>query len=244
MNADERFFSLFSSTVSAVWQQNRAAVETAAQALESQLALGGMWYTFGTGHGHLLALEVFYRAGGPARVHPILDPALMLHVNASESSQLEREPGRAKALLDALPIGPNDALLIASNSGRNAAPVEMALEARRRGAYVIALTSLRHSSSVAPRNPWGKRLFEVADAILDNGGVPGDAAIDVGDGRPSGATSTAIGSMLLQAIIARVHEIAVQKGDDIGFFASANVDGGDEINETLIHLLKPEVPFL
>jgi dihydrodipicolinate reductase len=50
-----------------------------------------MLYTFGTGHGHLLALELFYRAGGMARVCPIMDDKLMLHVSAAGSTAEERK---------------------------------------------------------------------------------------------------------------------------------------------------------
>ena len=63
---------------------------------------GGLIYTFGTGHSHILAEEVFYRAGGFAPVYPVLDDALMLHTNASRSSQFERIEGYAKTLLNAL----------------------------------------------------------------------------------------------------------------------------------------------
>ena len=65
-------------------------MERAARAVADCLKSGHMVYTLGTGHGHLLALEVFYRAGGMARVCPILDERLMLHQNASESTLWER----------------------------------------------------------------------------------------------------------------------------------------------------------
>lgn len=244
MTADERYWELLEKLLDEARTRNAELIAAAAEILETRLAQGGLWYAFGTGHGHLLALEIFYRAGGAVRVLPVLDPPLMLHVGAAESSRLEREEGRAKRLLDRYPISGRDVMLVASNSGRNATSVEMALEAKRRGALVIALTSLKHSRSVAPRNSIGKRLFEVADIVLDNCGVIGDAAVDVGDGWRSGATSTAIGAAILQAIVARVHEIAVQRGDRVDFFASANVDGGDEHNEKLVTAIRPDVPFI
>ena len=41
----------------------------------------------------MLAEELFYRAGGLVKVYPILDEPLMLHKNASRSSQVERLSG-------------------------------------------------------------------------------------------------------------------------------------------------------
>ena len=66
-------------------------LEEAADSILDTLKAGKMVYTFGTGHGHLLALEIFYRAGGMARVCPVLDEKLMLHISAAGSTQEERK---------------------------------------------------------------------------------------------------------------------------------------------------------
>lgn len=242
--AIQRYFTETLALAKTAEETNAEALETAARIIEERLAAGGMLHAFGTGHGHLLALEIFYRAGGLVRVNPVLDGPLMLHENASESSHIERTDGLAAKLLEKHPIAAGDVLIVASNSGRNAVPVELAALARERGAFVVALTSRRHTESVTPRNKLGKRLFEVADLVLDNAGIVGDALLPFPDGTRSGATSTAIGSMLLQALVARIHEIACEKGDKLGFFVSANVDGGDAINDRFIAETKAEVPCL
>jgi len=46
-------------------------------------------------------------------------------------------------------IGPDDVVIVISNSGRNPAPVEMAMEAKERGARIIALTSMAHCPASA-----------------------------------------------------------------------------------------------
>ena len=48
-----------------------------------------------------------------------------------------------------------DVLIVASNSGRNAVPVEMALEGRARGLRVIAITNLAHARQ------WGQDSLSV-----------------------------------------------------------------------------------
>ena len=82
-----------------VQEQQKDKLELAARKIADCILQGGMLYTFGTGHGHLLALEIFYRAGGLARVCPILDERLMLHASASESTGWERTDGLADELL-------------------------------------------------------------------------------------------------------------------------------------------------
>ena len=104
-------------------------------------------------------------------------------------------------LVDLADIAPGDVLIVISNSGRNAVPVQAAQEAKRRGAVTVALTSIAHSQESAVRSPASQRLFEVADIVIDNHGRPGDAALSI-DGLPAavGATSTVVGAAIMQAL--------------------------------------------
>ncbi len=244
MNAIDKYFSNLNELLHRVQTTEGGKMEAAAQKIADCVLHGGMVYTFGTGHGHLLALEIFYRAGGMVRVCPILDEKLMLHLSASESSVWERKDGLAAELLARYPVKAGDVLLAFSNSGRNAVPVEMARLFREKGGYVIALTNMNHSGQVTPRNKLGKRLFEEADLVLDNGGVLGDAAIQGSGGRMVGPTSTAVGAAMLQAIVSRVEEIAGERGQDIEFFASSNIDGGDEINARFLEKYRGKIQSL
>ena len=220
------------------------AMEAAARTIADCLKAGGMVYTFGTGHGHLLALEIFYRAGGMVRLCPILDEKLMLHISAAGSTLEERREEWVDTLLERYPIKAGDVLISISNSGRNAVPVLLAKAARERGAAVIALTSMNHSSAVSSRNSLGLRLFETADLILDNGGVLGDASVSFADGSMVGPTSTAVGAAMLQAIVCRVKELSLEEGFEADYFRSSNVDGGDAWNDRLIAHYKDIIPGL
>lgn len=244
MTAINRYFDNLSDLLTRTMEAQQENMERAAQAIAACLKSGRMVYTLGTGHGHLLALEVFYRAGGMARVCPILDERLMLHVNASESTLWERREEIVPQLLARYPIEEGDVLLAASNSGRNGAAVLIPAEARRRGATVIALTSLAHTMSVAPRNSAGLRLCETADIVLDNGGCASDAALEMADGMRVGPTSTAVGAAMLQAIACRVKEISLEEGWEAEFFKSSNIDGGDEYNAALIEKYGKMIPGL
>ena len=243
MSTINTYFDNLQALLSRTLETQQPAMETAARQIADCFKRGGMVYTFGTGHGHLLALEIFYRAGGMARVCPILDDKLMLHVSAAKSALEERKEDWVPLLLERFPIKAGDVLISASNSGRNAVPVLLAKEARARGAYVIALTSMNHTTAVTSRNSLNLRLFETADLILDNGGVLGDASVSFADGAMVGPTSTAIGAAMLQAIVCRVKEISLEEDFEADFFKSSNVDGGDEWNDRLIERYK-DIPGL
>ena len=244
MSAIDRYFDNLTEVLSRVREGQGEAMETAARRIAQAVRDGHLLYTFGTGHGHMLALEIFYRAGGLAPVCPILDEKLMLHVSAAGSTLEERKAEWVPRLLERFPLSEGDVLRIGSNSGRNAVPVMLAQAARERGAFVIALTSMAHSSSVAGRNALGLRLFEVADLVLDNGGIPGDAAISFPDHAYAGPTSTAVGAAVLQAIVCRVKEIALEEGFPADFLVSSNIDGGDEINDRLVEKYGDRIPGL
>ncbi|MDR2759395.1 MAG: SIS domain-containing protein [Spirochaetaceae bacterium] len=189
------------------------------------------FFAFGSGHSHLIAEELYTRAGGLAFVKAILPPELMLHEMFNKSTLLERLEGYALALLELYQVGKGDTIMIISNSGRNSVPVEMAIGARERGARIIVLTSLKHSGRVKSRHSSGKRLFELADVVLDNQGEYGDASFYVkGCDTPTGSTSDAVGIALAQALTARIVEKLVQRGIDPPLFRSSNTDDTDDYN--------------
>jgi uncharacterized phosphosugar-binding protein len=209
-----------------------SAIAAAADLIADALATEHMWHVFGTGHGHMLAEEVFYRAGGMMAVNAVLDSPLMLHDGALASSQVERLPGYAAIVLSKHNLEADDVLLIASNSGRNAVPIEAALEARERGLKVIALTSVAHSQAVTSRHPSGKKLYELADVVLNNCGQPGDAILEVeGLAGRLCATSTVIGATLLHWLVYEVVQRLLERGVSPDVTISANVPGGDVHNE-------------
>lgn len=244
MSTIHTYFDNLQALLARTLNTQQQAMEAAARMIADCLKGGGMVYTFGTGHGHLLALEIFYRAGGMVRLCPILDEKLMLHVSAAGSTLEERKEEWVDTLLERYPIQAGDVLISISNSGRNAVPVLLAKAARDRGAAVIALTSMNHTSAVTSRNSLGLRLFETADLVLDNGGVLGDASVAFADGSMVGPTSTAIGAAMLQAIVCRVKELSLEEGFDADYFKSSNVDGGDAWNDRLIDQYKDIIPGL
>lgn len=199
----------------------------------------GFIYTSGTGHSHMFAEEIFYRAGGFARVIPILDEALMLHQDASHSTEVERREGYAAQLLKDYKISKHDVFIISSNSGRNTVSIEMGMIAQEKGAKVIVITNLKHTSSVDSRHISGKKLYEVSDMYFDNGGEIGDAAVKIeGLDLKVGATSTVIGVSILQSIMVQATENLVSKGFIPEIFSSSNSDEGEEHNDALIKKYK------
>ena len=241
MTASETYMENVIALANRVRAEQAGAVEAAARLAADALAGDGFLFTFGTGHSHMLAEEIFYRAGGLARVCPILEDALMLHKAAARSSVFERMPGLAGILLDDIDaVKYGGVLFLFSNSGCNTVAVDMAEEAKRRGLSTVCITSVSHSRKMTSRHPEGKKLMDVCDVVIDNMGVYGDASVEIG-GRMTGATSTVIGAMIMEAVVCRAAELAEESGKPAEIFASANTEHGDEANAEYIRKYKPLV---
>lgn len=214
--------------------EEASELDAARDAIAGALREDKLIHVAGSGHSHLLALEVFYRAGGIAAVQPLLDEDLMLHKGAERSTYLERDPAKASKVIHAASVKPGDVVIVASNSGRNGYPVELAKLAKDAGAVVIALTSRQHTETVESRHPSGKRLFEMADIVLDNGGVPGDAGLAIeGHTAAMGPTSSIIGMWLLNSLLAEAVALLASEGVQIDVWKSANASGSSDNTDVL-----------
>ena len=198
------------------------------------LASGKMIHTFGTGHSHLLAEEIFYRAGGLAAIYPILDERLMLHKEVVKGSQNERLPGLAQELVNKHPIANGDVVMVISNSGGNQVTIDLVKLAQSLGAKVIAVTSINHATSKSARSSAAEKIHQLADVVLDNSGVVGDALVQVaGSPMSAGPTSTVIGGALLQSVVVGTVAECLKRGIQPEIFLSSNLAGGDENNAAI-----------
>ena len=220
-------------------------IEQVANACAECIYNGGLLYFFGTGHSHMICEEPFYRAGGLASIYPILETDLMLHEGASKSSSYERLEGLGNVVISHTPLGKGDVLFLISNSGRNCAIIDAALEAKKRGAITVAITSINHTTNVTSRHSNGLNLYQVCDFVLDNGGIVGDASVEL-EGLPQkiAPTSSVIDITLVNLVLVNTVELLLEKGMTPPVFTSANTDQGDSANKNILETYKPRIPNL
>jgi uncharacterized phosphosugar-binding protein len=155
---------------------------------------------FGTGHSHMIVEEFYARAGGLAFITPMLQNELTLTDHPFKSTHIERTLGMASVYFELYLPEPGDVMMIISNSGRNALPIELAKLAKANKVTVIGLINHSQSQTIGSRHPEGKNLHHYCDLIIDNCGAYGDAGYDLGDGIMMGSTSTIIGALAAQTI--------------------------------------------
>lgn len=239
----DEYFEIVRGQLAAIEQTQRQNIETAAQWVADALGRNRFINAFGSGHSHALAEELFYRAGGLARVIPILDSRLMVHESASSSTAWERKEGLASEILSRYDLGRGDVLFIISNSGRNPVPIEMALEGVKRGAKVVAISSAQYGGAHASRHSSGKKLADIANLVIDNQGVAGDAVVAI-DGlkQRAGPVSTISSAFILNGIMVEAAARAVAAGGRPEVWGSANSDSTN--NDAILEKYKGRIPHL
>ena len=240
----QRYQENVTGTLNQIFTQETAKIEQAGSLLAQTLEQDGLLYVFGNGHSHMLAEELFYRAGGLAPVYPIFETAAMLHEGAAKSSQIERMSGYAKNVMCRYPIGPKDVLLIASTSGVNPFCMEMAELARAKGAKVIGISSFQYLSKPS-RHAEGKHFPEFCDMCIDNHVPVGDATVEVcDDGTKAGPVSTIATLAIANSIVLHACQIMRSHGVEPKVFHSGNCPGADEYNQGLLDEFMPRVRHL
>lgn len=207
-------------------EKEKDNIMTAAKAIAKATKDNKVIHTFGTGHSHMIGIELFARAGGLANVNAMLDPDVLTSNGARRSAELEKLPGLAKIIYDTYNINPGDVMIVISNSGRNAVPIEMAMEAKKNGIYTIALTNLKQSQETTSRHPSGKRLYECVDLILDTHAPFGDALMEIGTVK-TGPASSLTSMLILNTAVNEALKMLHAEGVTLPVLQSQNVDGFD-----------------
>jgi uncharacterized phosphosugar-binding protein len=168
----------------------------------------------------------------------------MLHESSMASSLLERTPGVVAAALERYELNAGDSLIVFSNSGVNAAPVEIAKIAKQKGLTLIVVQSSDYAARTQA-GALGRKLQDYADIIIDNHLPAGDSLVSIGStGLKTGAGSTVVGAFILNALLTEVVERLAANGDTPPIFISANMPGAQEHNAPLFARYQGRNPHL
>lgn len=223
---DFEYLNKINDLIKKAYEVNKEEVIKLARLFANNIKNDKIIHTFGTGHSHMIGIELFARAGGLGNVNAILDPDVLTAFGARRSGAIEKLPGLADIIFESYKIEKGDIMIISSNSGRNSLPIEMAMRCKKEGIYVIALTNLEQSKKSVSRHPSGKKLFEYADCVLDNVVPAGDALLDI-EGILTGPGSSISSMVLLDTIVCEALKICAKENIEVHVFQSQNVDGFD-----------------
>lgn len=228
MSLPETYFTRANDLLARAWSANAPMIAQITPVIGESIARGGIVHTFGSGHSELIAREIIGRAGGLVCVNGIIDPT---------AGFIENLVGYGTKLVERYDrqyqLRAGETIIVISNSGKNSSPIEVALYAKKKGLTVVGLTALAMSTTYQTVHPDGKRLHEVADFVLDNHGVPGDAIVDVDETTKAGPTSTFIGCSILNWLMLSVIDWLKAHGHPLPLLRSQNLPGAIERNREL-----------
>lgn len=220
------------------------AIEAAAELCADAISGDGLVHVFGSGHSHMMAEEVFHRAGGLWAFNAMLDINLT-SFGTLKAGMVERTEGYAKVILSSFDVKAGDVVIVVSNSGINPVPIEVAVDAKALGVKTIAVTSASAYALAKSRHSSGKKLTDVVDLTVDSRVPNGDAVLTL-DGMDAaiGASSTALGAALMNAIVVETSARLLARGIEPPAIVSMNVPGGDEKNALLTEKYRSRLRML
>lgn len=223
------FIPEIQSVLDAIAENEQENIQKAAEACAATIAAGRAVLMFGAGHSALPAQEAFPRIGSVVGFVQITEPELGFNGFVTgkggqrQMSFLEQTSGFAEVILENYKLTPEDTLIVISNSGINALPVEICSLARQRGLTTISIGSTAHALANQPKNPLGKRLMEVAHIHIDTHVREGDALVDLAGGIKAGGGSTIASMVVMNAIIVETIRLLIEQDIPFHIYPSHNV---------------------
>ena len=216
------------------------SIRSAAEIMADSIAAERWVHTFGCGHATIPVEEMYPRIGGFVGFHPIVELPLTFFTRITGEMGihqflfLERAEGYGTQIMKSYNFDARDSMWIFSHSGINNVNIDVALRAKEIGMKVIAAGSAAGFENVASRHSSGKRLFEIADVVIDTCVPSTDAAVQIDrHGDRVGPISTMGFVTVVWLTICTVAEILVERGVKLYIHPSHNIPGDTTAHERL-----------
>jgi uncharacterized phosphosugar-binding protein len=233
-----QYLAAVRSSIDAIEATQLPSIRQAAARFATAIDKGRLVHVFGTGHSRMAVEEMFPRYGSFPGFHPIVELSMTYHntvVGANGQRQamfLENVQGFGPVLWRNFATSPDDALLAISTSGCNAVTIDVALEAKKLGMEVVALTSLAHAEVSTSRHESGRKLHEIADLALDQQAPAGDSAVWVeGLETPVAPLSSVTGCVIINLVKAEVARLLTAAGSPPKVLTAACHLGADRARQ-------------
>ena len=214
----DTYYATATALLARAREQNAPVLKKLCAILGQSVAGGGVIHTFGSGHSEVIGREIIGRAGGLVCVSGLYDPTggfieNMVGYGTKIAERYDRQYG----------LNAGETIIVISNSGKNASPIEVALYAKQKGLNVAALCCVEMSKSAPTVHPGGKKLHEVCDHVL----------APVTEGVMAGPTSTLIGATLLNLLMLETIAWLKAGGHPLPILRSQNMPDAIEYNREL-----------
>lgn len=227
----DRYHERINQQILKVEETQKKVCMQAGEAIANCVKKGGAVHVYDTGH--IIDSELIYRGGGllllkQFKYNLVVDNP----VRTRDRSAIPQDmTGLAAYAIRKSGALPGDVMILGSVSGKNENVVDLAIEAKKFGMTVIAVTSVEYSSAVESKHSSGKRLFECADIILDNCTPAAEAMMEIeGLNVRFAAASGLSAAVLMWSVCAHAVEKLLGMGITPSILKSENFEDGVEFN--------------
>ena len=221
-------------------QTQAGTMRAAAEVMADSIAAERWVHTFGCGHATIPVEEMYPRIGGFVGFHPMIELPLtyFTHITGEMGIHqflfLERAEGFGRELMKSYRFDARDCMWIFSHSGINNVNIAVALRAKELGMRVIAPGSAAGFAQTPSRHSSGKRLFEIADVVIDTCAPAADASVPLPQHVDRvGPVSTMAFVAVVWMTITTVAELLVERGVTLHIHPSHNIPGDRTAQERL-----------
>ncbi len=213
----------------------RDAIERAGRLIAGAVDKGGCVHIRDSGH--IIDSELIYRGGGlilykAFRYSLVVEDAVRKRDRGGLDTSME---GLARYALKSSGAMPGDVLICGSVSGRTFDVVDLAYEAGKMGIKIIAITSMSYAKSVESPHSSGKKLYELADVVIDNCAPAAEAMMEVEGLEPRLCAASGLSAaMIMWSVTTVVTEELLKLGKAPGVLKSANFPGGNDYNKSYV----------
>jgi len=235
MEAVLQYYQSIDTTLKKIMETQRPNIERAAQLVADCVLADRIFHVFGTGgHSNMATIEICHRAGNLVPCNAILDPGLSCEHGATRWS--EKIVGYAQQVLRYYRVKPGDLLIQFNAYGLNCVSIDTAMECKRLGVTLVAVTSPALSRSISEdfpgRHPTKQNLCDLADVVIDSFTPFGEAVVSIeGYQYKVSPISTISNIFILNSINAKACELIAAQGMAPPVWISGNVPGGDKANQ-------------
>jgi len=216
------------------------AIRNAAEIMADTIQAERWVHTFGCGHATIPVEEMYPRIGGFVGFHPMVELPLTFFTRITGEMGihqflfLERAEGYGNAIMKGYTFDARDTMWIFSHTGINNVNIDVALRAKELGMRVIATGSAEQAASSTPRHPSGKKLFDIADVVIDTRVPAGDSSVPLAGHQDNvGPVSTMAFVTVVWMTITTVAEILAARGVRLHIHPSHNVPGDTTAHDRL-----------
>jgi uncharacterized phosphosugar-binding protein len=215
-------------------------IRRAADIMADSIAAERWVHTFGCGHATLPVEEMYPRIGGFVGFHPMIELPLtyFTHITGEMGIHqflfLERAEGFGREVMKSYTLDPRDTMWIFSHSGLNPVNIDVAMEAKALGLTLVVTGSEAAYRAEPSRHSSGKKLFELADVVVDTCVPAVDASVPLPRHVDQvGPISTVAFTVAVWMIVTTVAERLVERGVKLFIHPSHNVPGDTTARERL-----------